>query len=212
MATIRCNYKTKDICATFPLMEIASSDNETGANRIFLSRTHRSTLAIDWSPITWPSIRVRLSQRSNRSSCVLRFLETSDVDELLWFLFEKIQHSKAFNKGKRERLDDRYSKNYFCAFFRSNLVKHGPITPWRRKTTGCSIYRWITDIYCWSVDTNAWWLIEPFTGDAGTSFSSSEALSTLATDRRNFISLVSLGMNSRGMRNEARLNRSIKIL
>jgi hypothetical protein len=36
--------------------------------------------------------------------------------------------------------------------------------------------------------------------------------STLATDKRIFISLVNFGMNSRGTRNEARLNKSIKIL
>jgi hypothetical protein len=42
--------------------------------------------------------------------------------------------------------------------------------------------------------------------------STSDVPSTLATDKRNFISLVNFGMNSRGTRNEARLNKSIKIL
>ena len=41
---------------------------------------------------------------------------------------------------------------------------------------------------------------------------SSDVPSTLATDKRNFISLVNFGMNSRGTRNDARLNKSIKIL
>ena len=39
MATIRCNYETNDSYETFPLIEISSSDNETDANRIFLSHT-----------------------------------------------------------------------------------------------------------------------------------------------------------------------------
>lgn len=35
---------------------------------------------------------------------------------------------------------------------------------------------------------------------------------TLAVDKQTFIELVNLGMNSRGIRNDARLNKSIKIL